>query len=58
MILNSLKARLRNNFNVSIAEVGFITSEKRRIDQTKSKLFMFVGKLKDVNLIQEEMEIL
>jgi len=71
MILNSLKSRLRNNFNVSVAEVNGhdkwqratiaianVVSEKRYIHKTMEKLLNFVEQFNGVDLLRHEMEIL
>ena len=71
MILNSLKGKLRNNFNISVAEVdehdlwqksviavSFVSLEKKQIHQITDKVMDFVERFNGADLIEQEMEIL
>jgi len=71
MILNSLKGRLRSNFNVSVAEVdGYnkwqratiavctVVSEKKYVHKTMEKILNFAEQFNGVDLLRQEMEIL
>lgn len=70
MILHSLKARIRNNFNVAITQldqedkwqmavlaiVG-IERDRKTINSTLSKISDFLRESRQVDLIKEEMEL-
>lgn len=71
MILNSLKGRLRSNFNVSVAEVDggdkwqraiiaicFVNSKKEHIHRSTEKILAFVEQFNGADLLNHEMEIL
>jgi uncharacterized protein YlxP (DUF503 family) len=71
MILNSFKGKLRNNFNVSVAEVDrhdkwqravvaicYVNSDKRHIHSTMEKLLKFTERFNGADLLNHEMEIL
>jgi hypothetical protein len=71
MILNSLKSRMRNNFNVSIAEVDghdkwqrttiaicYVTSGRKYIYKIMEKILNFIELFNGVDLLTHEMEIL
>lgn len=71
MILNSFKGKLRNNFNVSVAEVdnhdkwqkatiaiSHVCAEKKYIHKTMEKLLNFVERFNGADLLNHEMEIL
>lgn len=71
MILNSLKGRMRNSFNVSIAEVGDhdkwqktvlavcqVNSDKAYLHKATEKVLRFVESFNGTDLIRNEMEIL
>lgn len=71
MILNSLKGKLRNNFNVSVAEVDdhdkwqrttiaicYVGLKKTYIHKTTEELMNFVEHFNDVDILKHEMEIL
>ena len=71
MILNSFKGKLRNNFNVSVAEVNghdkwqrsiiavcFVNREKKHIHRSTQKILRFVERFNGADLLNHEMEIL
>lgn len=71
MILNSLKGRLRSNFNVSVAEVSGhdkwqratiaicqVGSEKRYIHKNMGEILTFVERFNGAGVLNHEMEIL
>ena len=71
MVLNSLKSKIRNNFNVSIAEVdssnkwqratvaiSHISSEKARMLKIIEKLLNFVEVFNGIELLNHEIEVL
>lgn len=71
MILNSFKGRMRNNFNVSIAEVDghdkwqkatiavcHVSSEKKYVHKTMQKILNFVEEFNGADLLNHEMEML
>jgi uncharacterized protein YlxP (DUF503 family) len=70
-VLSSLKARLRNRFNVSVAEVGdtekwqrvtlgvvTIGNEQRFVDETLAKIYNFVEGESRVQILGYRAEIL
>lgn len=71
MVLHSLKARLRNNFNVAITQIGDedkwqkatlavvgVEKDRKNINRILSNIVNFMEKLHSVNLIDYEMELL
>ena len=71
MILHSLKARLRNNFNVAVSQIddedkwqkatlAIVGAEKYRknMDSVLSGALNFVSKFNGVDLINHEMEMI
>jgi len=71
MVLHSLKARLRNNFNVAVSQVddedkwqkttlAIVGVEKTRnnMNSVLSKAVNFIEELKTVDLINYEMELI
>lgn len=71
MILNSLKGKLKNNFNISVAEVDGhdkwqrttiaicqVSSEKNYIHKTMGKVLNFVELFNGTDLLNHELEIL
>lgn len=71
MVLHSLKARLRNNFNVAVSQIGdedkwqkstlaVVGVEKNRnnINSILSNIVNFIGELKTADLINYEMELI
>ncbi len=70
-VLRSLKQRLKNSFNISVAEVGghdkwqrselgvaYIGIDKRSVNSTLDKVLNFVENVHDAQLTDYEMEIL
>ena len=70
IILNSIKARIRNKFNVSIAEVDYhdlwqrsvigismISNEKKPISQAFNKIFEYLDNQDRLEIIDHKMEI-
>lgn len=70
-LIKRLISRIRNNFNVSVSEIGyqdlwqrtlvgvaFITGEKSFAQRVLSKIMKFVEKERDVSLIDSKMEVL
>lgn len=70
-ILKSLISRIRNNFNVSVSEIGyqdmwqrtivgiaFITTEKSFAQRVLSRIMKFVEKERNISLIDSRMEVL
>ena len=71
MTLHSLKARLRNNFNVSVSQmddenkwqraiicIAAIEKDKRNVNSLLCEVVNFVENFKNVNLIDHEMELI
>jgi uncharacterized protein YlxP (DUF503 family) len=71
MGLHSLKARLRNNFNVAVAQVDDedkwqkstlavvgVARDRKAMDSTLSKVLNFVSEFHNINLIDHEMELI
>ncbi|MBN2415857.1 DUF503 domain-containing protein [bacterium] len=71
MILKSYKAKIRNQFNVSVAEVGFhdkwqrstigiavVANERRFIDEVLSSVSRFIERDGRVEITREEIAIL
>jgi len=71
MVLHSLKAKLRNNFNVSIAQiddedkwqratlaVAGVERDRRNMNSTLSDVVNFIEKFNSINLIDYEMELI
>lgn len=71
MVLHSLKARLRNNFNVAVNQIededkwqkttlAVVGAEKTRnnMNSILSNIANFIGELKTVDLINYEMELI
>ena len=71
MVLHSLKARLRNNFNVAVSQIGdedkcqkatlaVVGVEKNRSNMNSilSNIVNFIGELKTADLINYEMELI
>ena len=70
-VVNSLKAKLKNRFNISVSEVGnndkwqkatlgvcTIANEKRFIDETLTKVFTFIENDHRVEILNYFTEIL
>jgi hypothetical protein len=70
-LIKGLISRIRNNFNVSVSEIGYqdlwqrtlvgvalITGEKSFAQRVLSKIMRFVEKERDVSLIDSKMEVL
>lgn len=71
MILNSLKAKLKNRFNVSVAEIGArdkwqraviavcqVGSDRRYVCAAMEAVSRFAGSFTGADLIREELEML
>ncbi len=71
MILNSFKGKLRNNFNVSVAEIDHhdkwqratmaicqVGGDKSYIHKTMDKVLKFAESFNGMDLLRNEMEIL
>lgn len=71
MVLHSLKAKLRNSFNVAVSQIddedkwqkatlAIVGVEKNRdrINSTLSDVVNFIGKFNSVDLINYEMELI
>lgn len=71
MVLHSLKARLRNNFNVAVTQVGDqdkwqkatlavvgVERDKGSMNSTLSRIINFVAGFNGVSLINHEMELI
>ena len=69
MVLHSLKARLRNKFNIAISEVADgdkwqkstlavvgVEKDKRYIDREFSKIINFIENFHQVSIVDYEME--
>jgi uncharacterized protein YlxP (DUF503 family) len=70
-VLNSIKTKLKNRFNISVSEVGntekwqkatlgvcTVANEKRFIDETLTKVFNFIERDTRVQIINYSTEIL
>lgn len=70
-IIQSLKTRLRNKFNISVTEVGetdkwqrcllgisMVTNEKKFIDKTMMQVLNFIDNYNEVEVINHKVEIL
>ena len=70
-ILKSIKTRIRNRFNVSIAEIGYqdkwqrcclgvacVTNERKQIDKIMSKVMDVIDSDDRIETIEHVMEIL
>lgn len=71
MALHSLKAKLRNNFNVAVTQIGDedkwqkaslavvgVERDRRNMDSNLSQVVNFVENFNRVNLITYEMELI
>ncbi len=71
MILNSLKGKLRNKFNVSVAEIDGhdkwqrstiaicqVNLQKKYIDQAMEKILNFAERFNGIDIINQDKEIL
>ena len=71
MILHSLRARLRNKFNIAIAEIDDenrwqkstlavvgVKKDKRCIDRQFSKIVNFIENFSQVSIVDYEMEMI
>lgn len=71
MVLHSLKARLRNNFNVAVSQIGDedkwqkatlaivgVEKDRRKMDSVLSNIVNFIEGFASVNLINYEMEMI
>jgi hypothetical protein len=70
-VLSSLKQRLRNKFNISIAEidqndkwqlatlgVAVVANEKRFVEKTLNKIFSLVEQEHNIQIMNQQFEIL
>ncbi|HEX9653409.1 MAG TPA: DUF503 domain-containing protein [bacterium] len=70
IVLNSIKKRIRNKFNVSISEVdntdkwqrvslgvAVVTNERRFIDMTVSEILKFISGEVEIEILQHLVEI-
>lgn len=70
-LIRGLISRIRNNFNVSVSEIGYqdlwqrtlvgvalITGERSFAQRVLSKIIRFVEKERDISLIDSKMEVL
>ncbi|NQU73201.1 MAG: DUF503 domain-containing protein [Candidatus Omnitrophica bacterium] len=70
MVLKSLKTRLRNNFNISVAEVAMqdkwqkaivgiaaVNEDKRYLNGQLDKVIDFIEGFRDTQIIDYEMEL-
>ena len=71
MVLHSLKAKLRNNFNVAIAQIDDedkwqkatlavvgVERDRKNMNSTLSGLLNFIEKFNSISLIDYEMELI
>ena len=71
MVLHSLKARLRNNFNVAVSQIGDedkwqkatlavagVEKNRNNMNSILSNIVNFIGELKTADLINYEMELI
>ncbi|OGX16888.1 MAG: hypothetical protein A3K83_04070 [Omnitrophica WOR_2 bacterium RBG_13_44_8b] len=71
MVLHSLKAKIRNNFNVAVTQIedddkwqkttlAIVGAERDRknMDSILSKIIDFIERFDNVNLINHEMELI
>lgn len=71
MILHSLKARLRNNFNIAIAQIDdedkwqkttlavvSVEKDRKNTNHTLSSVVNFIERFNSINLIDYEMELI
>jgi hypothetical protein len=71
MVLHSLKARLRNNFNLAVAQIGDedkwqkstlaivgVERDRKNMNSVLSGVINFIEGFNDVNLINHEMELI
>ena len=71
MALHSLKAKLRNNFNVAVSQiddedkwqrttlaVAGVERDRRNMNSTLSDVINFIEKFNNINLIDYEMELI
>lgn len=71
MVLNSLKAKLRNHFNISLTEtddtpkwqranlaIVNVGNNRQDINSSLSKIVNFIERSKDVNILDYKLEII
>jgi len=71
MVLNSLKARLRKNFNVAVAQIDDedkwqkatlavvgVSRDRKNLDSTLSNIVDFVERFHNLDLIDQETEMI
>jgi len=71
MVLHSLKARMRNNFNVAVAQIGDedkwqkttlavvgVEKDRKNMNSILSKVINFIAEFGNINLINHEMELI
>ncbi len=70
-VLNSIKDRIKNKFNVSVAEVdnldkwqrstlglAMVANEKKILEQTLTKILNFIDRYDQVEIIDQQFEII
>jgi uncharacterized protein YlxP (DUF503 family) len=71
MILHSLKARLRNNFNIAVTQIEDedkwqkttlavvgVGKDRNQVNSTMSTVINFIERFHNINLIDYEMELI
>lgn len=71
MVLHSLKAKLRNNFNVAVTQIGDedkwqkatlavvgVEKDRKNMNSILSDIINFIEKFNSINLINYDMEML
>jgi uncharacterized protein YlxP (DUF503 family) len=71
MILHSLKAKLRNSFNIAITQIGDedkwqksvlvavgVEKDKRKMNSILSRIINFIESFNQINLIDYEIELI
>ena len=71
MVLHSLKAKLRNNFNVAVAQIGDedkwqkstlaivgVEKDRNNMNSVLSAIINFIEKFNSISLINHEMELI
>jgi uncharacterized protein YlxP (DUF503 family) len=71
MVLHSLKSRLRNNFNIAIAQIGDedkwqkstlaivgVERDRRNMDSVLSRVVNFIEDSAGIDIIEQDMELI
>lgn len=71
MVLHSLKSRLRNNFNIAIAQIGYedkwqkstlaivgVERDRRNMDSVLSRVVNFIEDSAGIDIIEQDMELI